>query len=166
MLNFDTLFLDRDGVINKKLQGKYVRHFSEFEFIPGALDALAKLTKVFNRIIIITNQQGIGKKIMSDSDLNILHVRMEQEIEKSEGKISRIYYCPHLQEINCLCRKPEPGMILQAIIDFPSIVIKDSYLIGDSDTDIAAGQRINLNTIKVDNNYTLAECTSDLLSTL
>lgn len=166
MLNFDTLFLDRDGVINKKLQGKYVRHFSEFEFIPGALDALAKLTKVFNRIIIITNQQGIGKKIMSDSDLNILHVRMEEEIEKSEGKISKIYYCPHLQEINCLCRKPEPGMILQAIIDFPSIVIKDSYLIGDSDTDIAAGQRINLNTIKVDNNYTLAECTSDLLSTL
>lgn len=166
MLNFDTLFLDRDGVINKKLQGKYVRHFSEFEFIPGALDALARLTKVFNRIIIITNQQGIGKKIMSDSDLNILHVRMEEEIEKSEGKISKIYYCPHLQEINCLCRKPEPGMILQAIIDFPAIVIKDSYLIGDSDTDIAAGQRINLNTIKVDNNYTLAECTSDLLSTL
>jgi len=166
MLNFDTLFLDRDGVINKKLQGKYVRHFSDFEFIPGALDALARLTKVFNRIIIITNQQGIGKKIMSDSDLNILHVRMEEEIEKSEGKISKIYYCPHLQEINCLCRKPEPGMILQAIIDFPGIVIKDSYLIGDSDTDIAAGQRINLNTIKVDNDYTLAECTSDLLSTL
>ena len=163
MYKYDTLFLDRDGVINKKLEGKYVCDFSDFEFIPGALKAISELTNIFNRIIIITNQQGIGKGIMSDSDLNVLHIKMSEKIASSGGKINKIYYCPHLHELDCLCRKPKPGMIHQAIIDFPEIVINDSYLIGDSDTDILAGKRMNLDTIKVDNDYTLAKWTNELL---
>ena len=111
MHSFDTLFLDRDGVINKKLEGRYVRDFSEFEFMEGTIDAISKLTNKFNRIIIITNQQGIGKGIMSDADLNILHTKMEERIEQLGGKINKIYYCPHLEELDCLCRKPRPGMI-------------------------------------------------------
>jgi len=93
MPSFDTLFLDRDGVINKKLRGRYIRNFAEFDFIVGALDAISKLSNVFARIIIITNQQGISKKIMSEADLNILHTQMVNMIEKFGGKISKIYYC-------------------------------------------------------------------------
>ena len=166
MHSFDTLFLDRDGVINKKLRERYVRNFSEFEFMEGAIDAISKLTNKFNRIIIITNQQGIDKEIMSDSDLNILHTKMKERIEQSEGKINKIYYCPHLEEFDCLCRKPRPGMIEQALLDFPEIVFEDSYLIGDSDSDIEAGKRMNLSTVKVDNEYTLEKWTAELLSVL
>ena len=163
MPNFDTLFLDRDGVINKKLEGKYVRNFSEFEFIPGALDSISKLSNLFNRILIVTNQQGIAKGIMSEADLNTLHTQMQERIEKLGGKINKIYYCPHLQDMDCMCRKPKSGMIEQAIIDFPEINIKNSYLIGDSDSDIKAGKKMNLNTVKVDNDYTLAKWTADML---
>ena len=166
MHNLDTLFLDRDGVINKKLEGRYVRDFSEFEFMEGAIDAISKLTNKFKRIIIVTNQQGIGKEIMSDADLNILHTKMEERIEKSGGKINKIYYCPHLEELDCLCRKPRPGMIEQALFDFPEIVLENSYLIGDSDSDIETGKRMNLSTVKVDNEYTLAKWTTELLVVL
>ena len=162
MHNFDTLFLDRDGVINKKLEGRYVRNFSEFEFMPGALDTISKLSNVFSRIIIVTNQQGISKGIMSDADLNTLHIQMGERIEQSGGKINKIYYCPHLKELDCMCRKPKPGMIQQTIIDFPEVIIENSYLIGDSDSDIEAGKRMNLTAVKVDNDYTLAKWTSDL----
>ncbi|MDA0890256.1 MAG: HAD family hydrolase [Bacteroidetes bacterium] len=163
MPNFDTLFLDRDGVINKKLEGRYVRNFSEFEFMPGALDSISKLSNLFNRILIVTNQQGIAKGIMSEADLNTLHTQMQDRIEKLGGKINKIYYCPHLQDMDCMCRKPKSGMIEQAIIDFPEINIENSYLIGDSDSDIKAGKKMNLNTVKVDNDYTLAKWTADML---
>ena len=79
MSNFDTLFLDRDGVINVKLEGKYVQDFSEFKFISGSLSAISKLSQIFSRIIIVTNQQGIGKGIMSQSDLNTLHFKMQKQ---------------------------------------------------------------------------------------
>ena len=163
MHNLDTLFLDRDGVINRKLEGRYVCNFSEFEFMPGALDAIAKLDDIFKRIIIVTNQQGISKGIMSKDDLEILHNKMEEVIRHSGGGIDKIYYCHHLEELGCMCRKPNTGMIEQAISDFPAIITDHSYLIGDSDSDIEAGKRMNLKTVKVDNHYTLGEWTSDLL---
>tara|TARA_B100001758_G_C18389104_1_gene601820 strand:+ start:264 stop:764 length:501 start_codon:yes stop_codon:yes gene_type:complete len=163
MLNFDTLFLDRDGVINKKLEGRYVQNFSEFEFIEGSLEAISELSNLFNRILVVTNQQGISKGIMSDIELNNLHIEMMKRIEKSGGKIDKIYYCPHLKELDCTCRKPNPGMIQQAVLDFPEIIIDNSYLIGDSNSDIEAGKSMNLNTVKVDNHYTLFKWTVDLI---
>jgi len=163
MHNFDTLFLDRDGVVNKKLEARYVSSFSEFEFMSGALDAISKLTNVFARIIIITNQQCIDKGILSKTDLNILHAKMKERIEQAGGKINKIYYCPHLVSLNCNCRKPKTGMIQKAMIDFSDIIIENTYLIGDSDSDIEAGERMNFKTVKVDNDYTLAKWASDLL---
>ena len=161
MCNFDTLFLDRDGVINRKLDGRYVRNFSEFDFVPGAVSALSRLSNIFKRVLIITNQQGIGKGIMTDFDLKELHFHMQYAIEQSGGRIDKVYYCPHLVELNCNCRKPKVGMIEQAIIDFPEISIKNSYLVGDSDSDIEAGTRMNLHTIKVNHQYTLAKWVSE-----
>tara|TARA_B110001469_G_scaffold8149_1_gene8130 strand:- start:1491 stop:1994 length:504 start_codon:yes stop_codon:yes gene_type:complete len=166
MYKLDTLFLDRDGVINVKLEGRYVRNTDEFEFMPGAELAIAHFSKIFKRILIVTNQQGIAKGIMSDKDLGVLHDYMLFELKKNGGVIDKIYYCPHLAAENCSCRKPNPGMIQQAIIDFPEIKIEDSYLIGDSDTDILAGNKTGLITVKVDNEYTLLKWCDELLSVI
>jgi histidinol-phosphate phosphatase family protein len=164
MHKLDTLFLDRDGVVNVKLDGRYVQNADEFEFMPGAENAIAKLSIIFKRILIVTNQQGIAKGIMSANDLNTLHQYMLQQLKVKGGVIEKIYYCPHLVAANCSCRKPNPGMIQQAIIDFPTIKIEESYLIGDSDSDIIAGDKMGLNTIKVDNEYTLSKWYDELLS--
>ena len=163
---FDTLFLDRDGVINVKIDNEYIIKFSDFEFIPGVLSSIQKLSSIFKRIIIVTNQQGIGKKLMTEQDLECLHNKMLVEIEQAGGKIDRIYYCPHLASANCKCRKPKSGMIIQAFEDFPSIESKFSYLIGDSDSDIEAGKQEHLHTVKVDNEYTLAKWCEELLSVI
>ena len=162
MHKLDTLFLDRDGVINVKLDGQYVKNTDEFEFMIGAETAISKLSKIFNRILIVTNQQGIAKGIMSDKDLCVLHEYMLCELKKNGGVIDKIYYCPHLSSENCNCRKPNPGMIQQAMIDFPEIKLSQSYLIGDSYTDIQAGNKMGLTSVKVDNEYTLSKWCSTM----
>ena len=166
MHKLDTLFLDRDGVINMKLDGRYVRNFEEFEFMPGAELAIASLSKIFKRILVVTNQQGIAKGIMSAEDLNSLHKNMLQQLKITGGVIEKIYYCPHLATENCKCRKPNTGMIEQAIIDFPDLENENSYLVGDSDSDITAGNEMGLITVKVDNKYTLAKWCEELLSVI
>ena len=166
MHKLDTLFLDRDGVINMKLDGRYVRNFEEFEFMPGAELAIANLSKIFKRILVVTNQQGIAKGIMSAEDLNSLHKTMIQKLKATGGAIQKIYYCPHLDAENCKCRKPNTGMIEQAIIDFPDLKNENSYLVGDSDSDITAGNEMGLITVKVDNEYTLAKWCEEILSVI
>lgn len=166
MYSFDTLFLDRDGVINVKLDERYVQDPSEFEFISGAEKAISLLSTIFKRIIIITNQQGIGKGIMTENDLNFLHDHMISELVKSKGRIDKVYFCPHLVSEKCGCRKPNAGMIHQAKLDFPGINIGNSYLVGDSLSDVEAGKRMNLITIRVDNEYTLAKWTAELMSVI
>ena len=164
MHSFDTLFLDRDGVINVKLDERYVQNPTEFEFIPGAEQAIALLSTIFKRILIVTNQQGIGKGIMTENDLNFLHDYMLSELSKTEGRIDKVYFCPHLVSEKCSCRKPHPGMIQQAKLDFPEINFENSYLIGDSLSDIEAGERMNLQTVRVDKEYTLLKWTTELMS--
>jgi len=160
---YDTLFLDRDGVINKKLEGRYITDFKDFEFIKGSLDAIINLKSVFNKIIIVTNQQGIGKEIMSVEDLHIVHKKMQEAISKEFKCINKIYFCPHLESEECECRKPGIGMLLQSKADFPDINISNSFLVGDSDTDIQAGKRFGVKTIKVDNNFTLSKWANSII---
>ena len=166
MNNFNTLFLDRDGVINVKLEGKYVQQIKDCVFMPGAITAIAKLSTVFDRIIIVTNQQGIGKEIMTDNELESLHEFMLTEIAAKGGLITKVYYCPHLVSENCNCRKPAPGMLEKAMEDYPAIRIEHSVLVGDSDSDIQAGDVMGLTTVKVDNEYTLAVWCKELLTVL
>ena len=160
---YDTLFLDRDGVINKKLEGRYITDFKDFEFIKGSLDAIINLKSVFNKIIIVTNQQGIGKEIMSVEDLQIVHEKMQEAISKEFKYINKIYFCPHLESEECECRKPGIGMLLQSKADFPDINISNSFLVGDSDTDIQAGKRFGVKTIKVDNNFMLSKWANSII---
>ena len=152
---FDTLFLDRDGVINQKLEGRYVTNFNEFVFVKNSDLAIRKLHKIFKRILIVTNQQGIGKGIMTEDDLNLLHLQMQRKLNPDFDLIDKIYFCPCLEGDSCNCRKPKTGMLEEAKLDFPEIIIKNSFLIGDSESDIEAGNKFGLKTIKVNETYTL-----------
>lgn len=152
---YDTLFLDRDGVINQKLEGRYVTNFNEFVFVKNSDLAIRKLHKIFKRILIVTNQQGIGKGIMTEDDLNLLHLQMQRKLNPDFDLIDKIYFCPCLEGDSCNCRKPKTGMLEEAKLDFPEIIIKNSFLIGDSESDIQAGNKFGLKTIKVNETFTL-----------
>ena len=143
----DSLFLDRDGVINELLPGEYVRSVDSFKFKAGVLPEISKLSKIFKNIFIITNQQGIGKGLMSIEDLESIHQWMLSEIQKSGGKITKIYLCPHLKESNCDCRKPKPGMILKAFQEFSEIIPQNCYFIGDTDTDMSAAMQAGITPV-------------------
>jgi histidinol-phosphate phosphatase family protein len=151
-LNIDrswTLFLDRDGVINKRLVGDYVSKWEDFEFLPGVLDAIRIFTSHFDRIFIVTNQQGIGKGLMSDSDLEFIHKEMLNEIESNKGKIDKIYYCPDLRSKEGNYRKPNPFMGFKAKEDFPEIDLQKSIMCGDMESDMHFGRNCGMYTIMI-----------------
>lgn len=139
-----TLFLDRDGVINKKIDGDYVKNVEEFEFLPNAIDTIVECSKVFGKIIVVTNQQGIGKGIMTNRDLEKVHLHMKQKIEEKGGKIDAIYCAPELAIKNSLLRKPNIGMALQAKKDFPKINFNKSIMVGDSASDVEFGKNAGM----------------------
>ncbi len=144
-----TIFLDRDGVINRNPPNKgYVKKWTEFDFIPNAQKAIRELTESGYRIIGITNQAGIGRGLYSEEDLADIHSRMIAEIEKTGGTIDAIYYCPHHPDAGCECRKPEPGMLIRAAREH-NIDLSTAYFIGDVPTDIEAGQRAGVTTFLV-----------------
>ncbi|WP_235299164.1 D-glycero-alpha-D-manno-heptose-1,7-bisphosphate 7-phosphatase [Portibacter marinus] len=144
-----TLFLDRDGTINKRLHKDYVKNYIEFEFIEGVLDAIPIMNRIFERSIIVTNQQGVGKKLMTERDLRQIHVKMLEEITENGGYVDEIYYCPGLDSEKPECRKPEIGMALQAVKDFPNINLKKSIMIGDTLTDMQFGRNAGMRTILI-----------------
>ncbi len=147
-MKYSTIFLDRDGVINRKLENDYVKNWSEFELLPGVKEALAQLTATQHRLIIITNQRGVSLGIMSESDVAEVHQKLNSELAESGAIISGIYHCPH-DNNQCSCRKPDVGMFLNAQQDFPEIDFASSVMIGDSVTDLEAGSRIGCATIFV-----------------
>lgn len=144
-----SLFLDRDGVINKKIDNDYVRRWEQFEFLPGILEAIDLLSGRFGKIIIVTNQRGIGRKLMTKEDLDKIHTLMLEKIQSAGGRIDKIYYCPHLDEDNCNCRKPRTGLALQAKKDFPGIDFKKAVMVGDSQRDMEMGRKLGMITMLV-----------------
>lgn len=136
-----TLFLDRDGVINRRLPDDYVKTTDEFEFLPEVPDALRKLAQIFGRIVVVTNQQGIGKGLMTEDDLTRIHDYMCSTIEENGGRIDKVYFSPHLKSEGNARRKPGIGMALEAKKDFPEIDMEKSIMAGDSESDMRfAGQ--------------------------
>ncbi|MEI6851380.1 MAG: HAD family hydrolase [Bacteroidota bacterium] len=142
-----TLFLDRDGVINKKLPGDYVRNISEFEVLPGVKESIARLQNVFGLVIVITNQQGVGKGIMTADDVNKVHDYMCSEIAASGGNIHDVFFCPDLDGSGSRDRKPAIGMGLQAKDKFPEIDFSRTLMVGDSITDMEFGKKLDLTTV-------------------
>lgn len=144
------VLLDRDGVINQKApEGDYIKNWAEFEFLPGAVKALALLTANGYDIHIITNQRGISRGLMSTSDLDEIHRKMKAELEKQAAKIDGIYVCPHGKEDGCGCRKPKPGLLLQAASDYDFNLTK-AVFIGDSLSDLQAGDAAGCKTVLVE----------------
>lgn len=153
-----TLFLDRDGVINKKLENDYVKSWKEFEFLPNVIEALKILRSIFGKLIIVTNQRCIGRGIITEKDLENIHFNMLNVLEKHGIKIDKIYHCPHDYEKEmCECRKPNPGMLYKAKIDFPEIDFTKSIVVGDSFSDLDLG--INANIMPV----LLSNCTQNII---
>ncbi len=149
-LNIDkswTLFLDRDGVINKKLENDYVKHWIEFEFIDGVFDALKYLDKVFGTIVVVTNQQGIGKGLYRTEDLEIIHKNMLYEIDYHGGRIDKVYFSPYLSSQNHPTRKPGIGMAHLARQDYPGIDFSKSLMVGDSMSDMEFGKTAGMTTV-------------------
>jgi len=135
------LFLDRDGILNKHLPGDYVRNWGMWEWLPGVLDSMPQLAKRYKRIFIVTNQQGVGKGLMSAADLEDVHRHMLADIEAAGGRIDKVYVCTELESAHSPNRKPEIGMAIQAKIDFPEVDFHRSVMVGDSESDRLFAQR-------------------------
>lgn len=157
-----TLFLDRDGVINRRLPGDYVRKWEEFEFLEGVLPALRMLAGLFGRIVVVSNQQGIGKGLMTEKELKHIHSQMQREVEAAGGRIDAVYFCPGLARDRPPCRKPDTGMALQAREDFPEIDFARSVMAGDTASDMEFGSRLGaVNVLIGEDEETLARLSSD-----
>lgn len=147
--HYQTLFLDRDGVLNKQIIGSYVMHPDQLEIKDGVVEALQILQTLFERIVIVTNQQGIAKGLMTESDLHKVHQKLTDTLGKGGISIDAIYYCPHLDKSGCSCRKPDIGMAKAAQTDFPGIDFQKSVMVGDNLSDILFGKRCGMTTVLV-----------------
>ncbi len=132
-------FLDRDGVINQYLPGEYVRTPDELILLPGVLDAIKALNDAGWLVALVTNQQGIGKGLMSHSDLDAVHAKLFAALDAIGGRIDAIRICPHLAADACSCRKPKPGMILDITAELGGD-LASSVFFGDTDSDSAAAR--------------------------
>jgi histidinol-phosphate phosphatase family protein len=152
-LNVDkswTLFLDRDGVINLHFPKDYVKNWDEFFFLDGALEAIKRFSSIFGRIVVVTNQQGVGKGKMTEDTLQSIHINMLNEIENIGGRLDSIYSATSLvNDDEYGLRKPKIGMALQAQIDFPEIDFAKSIIVGDSITDMEFGRNAGMFTVFV-----------------
>ena len=158
MQNIDSaLFLDRDGVINRRIADDYVRNLSQFEWLPGAIDAIVKLGKRFRYVIVVTNQQGIDKGLMSAEDVAEIHDYIIEQVQAAGGRIDRIYCCPSLETASDPNRKPGIGMGLQAKRDFPDIDFSRSLMIGDSLSDMLFAEKLGMAYIHTDNIKSLTD---------
>jgi D-glycero-D-manno-heptose 1,7-bisphosphate phosphatase len=140
-----TVFLDRDGTINAKApEGDYVKSWEEFEFLPGAVEAVRALRDAGLRVVIVTNQRGIALGRMTEDDLAEIHSRMLEQL----GPVDAVYHCPH-DEGECDCRKPLPGMLLRAAEEVPGVDLARSVTIGDSESDMEAGRAAGTRTLLI-----------------
>jgi histidinol-phosphate phosphatase family protein len=139
-----TLFLDRDGVINEREEGGYIKKVDDFSFVPGTIKAMEKLNNIFGRIVVVTNQAGIGKGLMTEKDLQLVHRHMLKTFDLLDGRVDKIYHCPDKPEAKSPNRKPEIGMAMQAKADFPEIEFSRSVIVGDSLSDMAFGAKLGM----------------------
>jgi D-glycero-D-manno-heptose 1,7-bisphosphate phosphatase len=141
-----TLFLDRDGVINRRLNG-WVVSWRMWRWMPGIFDAFQLFEQLFGRIVVVSHQRGIALELMDEKDLAEIHNRMKTEIRQSGSRVDAIYVCPHDHDAGCNCRKPARGLALQALAAHPEIRFDRSLIIGDSATDMEFGKNLGMRTV-------------------
>lgn len=143
-------FLDRDGVLNRKAssEDEYVTRWEDMEFLPGVHEAVRLLNRAGYFVVVVSNQRCIAKGLITTSELESMHARMRHEFEVAGARINAIYYCPHEVQPPCICRKPEPGMLLEAAREH-QIDLAESWMIGDSKRDVEAGKRAGCRTVQL-----------------
>jgi D-glycero-D-manno-heptose 1,7-bisphosphate phosphatase len=144
------VFLDRDGVLNRKLpEGAYVSDWAQFQWLPGAVEAVARMNRAGLTVIVVSNQRGIALGRVSVEQLELIHGQMRSHLARQGARLDAIYYCPHDQG-ECNCRKPDIGLFEQARKDFPEVNADNSAVIGDSLSDIQAGRKLGMRTIFIE----------------
>jgi D-glycero-D-manno-heptose 1,7-bisphosphate phosphatase len=144
------VFVDRDGVINRKAaEGEYIGEWRAMEILPGVETAIAALNRSGRRVIVVSNQRGVALGIYTKADVEALHAELQRHLGESGARIDAFYYCPH--DIGqCDCRKPGTGMFLQAFRDFPGASAANSVVIGDSVSDIEAARALGARSIFIE----------------
>jgi len=142
-----TVFLDRDGVINRKPpEGQYIGRWSDFHILPGAVDAIAALNRSGRRVLVVSNQRGIALGLYTGGDVNALHATLQEHLAKHSAHVDAFYFCPH-DKNQCDCRKPGTLLFEEAFRDFPDASRANSILIGDSISDIQAARNLGIPSI-------------------
>jgi D-glycero-D-manno-heptose 1,7-bisphosphate phosphatase len=141
------VFLDRDGVINEN-RATHVKSWSEFRFIPGAREAIARISQTGYRAFVITNQAIINRGLATHEEINAINQRMIDEIQRHGGRIDAVAYCPHRSDEDCGCRKPKPGLLFSLSAQF-GIDLAGSVVIGDAISDVEAGRAAGCKAILV-----------------
>jgi D-glycero-D-manno-heptose 1,7-bisphosphate phosphatase len=143
------VFLDRDGVINRRPpEGQYVTRWEEMQILPGVPEAIALLTQARFCVLTVSNQRCVAKGLLTAAELESIHKRMCQGLAALGAEITEVYYCPHELEPPCGCRKPSPGMLLTAARAH-EIDLSASWMIGDSDIDVEAGRHAGCRTVRI-----------------
>ena len=160
------IFLDRDGVINEVLTDrvKFVNKPQELYFLPGVPEAIKKLNDYFDYVFVVTNQGGVGLGFMKESQLEKIHDHMFAELKKKGAIIHDVAYCPHKPKAGCECRKPKSKLILNLSEKY-DVELSQSYMVGDTDTDIIAGKRAGTKGVFLGKSDPLADAVfPDLIS--
>ncbi|MCQ2286650.1 MAG: HAD-IIIA family hydrolase [Bacteroidales bacterium] len=148
-----SLFLDRDGIVNHRIVDGYVTKPEDFIFKTDFLETMERIAPRFKKIFIMTNQQGVGKGLMTMEQVNEVHRFMCAELDKRKIHIEKVYVCPHLASENCSCRKPKNGLALQAQNDYPEIDFSRSVMIGDALSDLKFGRNCGMKTVFVNDSH-------------
>ena len=150
-------------MINRKAaEGDYIKSWSEFQFLPGVIESILLLAQNGYDLYIVTNQRGIARGLMSESDLEVIHKRMKEELENNGATIKQIYYCPHGDDDCCECRKPKPGMLFRAASEHDFDLTK-AIFIGDDSRDVEAGSAAGCKVTMVEPGNSLLDIVESLL---
>jgi len=155
-------FLDRDGVINRKApnEDEYIVSWEDMEMLPGVAKAITLLNRAGFLVIVVSNQRSVAKGLITDEELSLMHKQMCEELARAGATIHGVYYCPHELEPPCDCRKPQPGLLLQAARTY-DIDLSASWMIGDSDKDVEAGKAAGCRTVRVLRSHEAENRTAD-----
>jgi D-glycero-D-manno-heptose 1,7-bisphosphate phosphatase len=146
----DTVFLDRDGVLNEKMpEGLFVTCWSEFKVLPGVVEAIGMLNTAGIRVVVVSNQRGVALGLYTEENVREIQAEFQKLLGTHGAHVDAFYFCPH-EEGLCNCRKPLPGMFEQAVADFPTINQASSFMIGDGLPDIDFGRRLGMKTVFVE----------------
>jgi len=162
MNKLKTVFLDRDGVINQE-RSDYVKSISELEIYPNVAKNIKLLKDAGFLVVVITNQSAVNRGIVTPEMINQIHNSIQNHLKKYGTFLDGFYYCPHIPNENCNCRKPKSGLLEKAILEL-NIDLNSSWMIGDSDSDIEAANSVGCKAIKISESFSLDNAVEKILN--